>query len=216
METIKIDCPHCSMDHGITLIPGLQQHTCFNCNKRYVVVIDNYGSVNIRREANIPESPYCHDLFMEQLTVNLDKDKWQIMQGHSKSIDLVAKKDNGIGWPIHFLGHVNAERIHSFDEMRHVFDEFHDFIVQNTDYFDVLHSFSGLLLFSFSNVYHTNLDDECRSWIRRSQLKRLIVSAAAFDFSTESYFSSMTNHGHEWNSVVPHLLNPIDLQKCHQ
>lgn len=216
METIKIDCPHCSMDHAITLFPGLQQHTCFNCGKRFVVVIDNYGSINVRREVNMPESHVsCHDLFIEQILTNLNKDNWQVMQGHSKSIDLVAKKDNGIGWPIHFIANVNTERVHDLNGMRHVFDEFHDFIVQNTDSFDILHSFSGLLLFSFSDVYQTNLDDECRSWIRKSLLKRLLVSAAAYDFSSESYFGSMTNHGHEWNSIVPRILNPIDLRKCH-
>lgn len=217
METIRVDCPHCSMDHAITLIPGLQQHTCTNCGGRYVVIIDNYGRVNVRRENNLVDSPVnCYEIFLTQIYDNLKKDDWQLVQGHSKLIDLVAKKEHGIGWPIHFIGSVSGDKFHNFSEMRATFDEFHDFIKQNTDSFDILHSFSGLLLFNFTNVYQTNLDDECRQWKRTTPFSRLIVSAAAFDFSTESYLGSTTNHGHEWNSIIPAFLSPINLKKCRE
>lgn len=53
MQTVKIDCPYCSFDHGISHIPGWQNHYCQNCGNTFVVSIDDQGRINVYRKENI-------------------------------------------------------------------------------------------------------------------------------------------------------------------
>ncbi len=214
MRTIKVDCPYCSMDHAVTFIPGWQQHKCFNCGHNFIVNIDDYGRVDVRREDDFSGAP-CHEVFIEQFMKILREDSWKILDGYPKTIDIIAKKDISFSFQKNFIGIVNGDNFTDIRDVRHILDEFYDYIDRNTDSSsNMMYSFSGLLLLTFSNAYQTEIDDESREIEQHSIWKRIYTSVGVFDFSTERYFNSKTKYGGIWDVLVPPLFGEIDLEKC--
>lgn len=213
MRTRKLDCPYCSMDHAITLTPGMQQHKCFNCGHNFIVYIYNDGRVDVRREDDFFEAP-CHETFIEQFTETLVDDSWKLLSGYPKSIDIIATKDISLSFHINFIAVVNGDNFTDIKDVKHVLDEFYDFIDRNTDSSDIMHAFPGLLLLTFSNAYQTEIDDESLEIEQHSIWKRIHTSVSVFDFSTERYFNSKVGYGGIWNILAPPLLSKVDLGEC--
>lgn len=213
MQTIKVDCPYCSMDYAVTLIPGRQEHKCLNCGHNFIVNIDDDYRVDVRREENFSEVPY-YETFIEQFIDVLRDNSWELLGGHSKTIDIIAKKDMGFGYSLNLIGIINGDNFRDIKEVQDVFDEFYEFIVQNTSSSsNITHPSSGLLLLTFSNAYKTEIDDESREIEQHSKWKGIYASVGAFDFSKDKFLNPKTSSPGDWNRVVPPLLAKVDLKK---
>lgn len=213
MRTIRVDCPYCSMDHAVSHNPGWQTHHCFNCGNSFVVYIDDYGRVDVRREEDFVAAS-CFEMFSDQFIKLLQGEDWELLDSYRDEIDLIARKDMGFYQSINFIGVTNGNSYNDVSGVRQTLDKFYDFIERNSDMSDMSHSFSGLLLLTFDNVYKTEIDDESRMLEHNSFWKRIYTSAGAFDFSTETYFGSKSRYGKVWDILLPPLFNRIDLSKC--